>query len=374
MVTPGYYPIKGGTETLVYSLSRELQKLGVKVDVMTFNMDKKWHPKWRGKIEETDGITVIKIPALNWLPMVNSPRIKLGINVIPGRFQHVMKKYDIVHFHEAEFSFPLFSYLVKKPKILQLHGIKFGYFERYALSRLILKNVAYYYFCPTQIMINELLMLGIPRSKIAYFPNSVDTRLFKPCQEKEDNALLYIGRIDPTKGLHILLKSLKFIKNPVKLEIIGRPDWDINYYKRVLQLIEIENKKGIHEIKYIGDFDPNHPHLIERYQKASVLVVPSFYEAFGMVIIEALACETPVIATNTGGTPEIIKNGENGIIVPVNDPIKLAEAIDYLLSNKHIRINLGKTGREKVVERFSITAAAKKLYTMYEKILDNQWY
>lgn len=114
MVTPGFYPIKGGTETMVRNLSIELNKVGVHVDVMTFNMDRKWNPKWREKIEKIDGITVFKVPALNWLPSEHSPRITFGINLIPGRFRHWMKEYDIIHFHEAEFSFPLFSYFVKK--------------------------------------------------------------------------------------------------------------------------------------------------------------------------------------------------------------------------------------------------------------------
>jgi glycosyltransferase involved in cell wall biosynthesis len=55
MVTPGYYPIRGGTETVVRNLSIELSKIGVDIDIMTFNMDQKWHPKWKGKMEKLDG-------------------------------------------------------------------------------------------------------------------------------------------------------------------------------------------------------------------------------------------------------------------------------------------------------------------------------
>jgi glycosyltransferase involved in cell wall biosynthesis len=158
----------------------------------------------------------------------------------------------------------------------------------------------------------------------------------------------------------------------VNLEIIGHSDWNINYYKSILKLIEIENSKGKHKIKYLGPIDSNHPRLIEEYQKASVLILPSLYEAFGMVIIEALACETPVITTNVGGTPEIVKDGVNGILVPVNDPVKLAEAIDYLLNNKYIRRKFGEAGRKIVVENFSIEVLVKKLYKIYKKIINAQ--
>lgn len=367
MVTPGYYPIKGGTETVVRNLSREISKIGVNVDVMTFNMDQKWHPKWRGKTEKLDGITVFKIPALNWFPVANSPRIKLEINLIPGRFQHLMKEYDIVHFHEAEFSFPLFSYSIKKPKILHLHGISFDYFKRYHLSRLILKHVADLYLSITKRMKEELIMLGIPKNKIAYFPNSVDTKIFCPRGEKIDNVLLYVGRIAPEKGLHVLLKSMSYIKCPAHLIIIGPPGWNNEYYCDIIRLIEGENKRGKHKITYLGALDQ--ADIIEWYQKASVFILPSLYEGFGIVILEALACETPVVSTYAGGIPEIIKNGENGMLVPVNNPLKLAEAINYLLENKDVRVKFGKAGREWIIKNFSLETSVNKLYRIYKSML-----
>lgn len=371
MVTPSFHPIKGGTETMVRNLSIELNKVGVHVGVMTFNMDRKWNPKWREKIEKIDGITVFKVPALNWLPIEHSPRITFGINLIPGRFRHLMKEYDIIHFHEVEFSFPFFSYFVKKPKILHLHGIRLDYFKRYHLSRFILKTVADLYLSLTKRMKNELIALGIPKDKIVYLPNAVDSKIFQPKEKKMDNTILYVGRIAPNKGLHVLLKSLNYIKNSVDLEIIGPPGWNLDYYQNILRLIEIENRRGKHKIRYLGRVDPNQTSLIEGYQKASIFVLPSFFEAFGVVFLEAMACETPVVSTYTGGTPEIIKSGENGILVPVNNSVKLAEAIDYLLENKVARIKFGKAGRKMVTEFFSIEVVVKKLCKIYEKMVNN---
>jgi glycosyltransferase involved in cell wall biosynthesis len=369
MVTPGYYPIKGGTETVVRTLSIELNKIGVRADVLTFNMDRKWRPKWIGKIEKIDGVTVFKVPGLNWLPITESPRIKFQIHLIPGRFRHLMKEYDVIHFHEAEFSFPFFSYFVKKPKILHLHGIKFDYFKKSHLSRLILKTAADLYLSITKQMKNELNMLGIPKNKVIYFPNAVDPKTFKPGEKKIDNAILYVGRISPDKGLHVLLKSLNYIKTSIDLEIIGPPDWNLNYYKNVLRLMETENQRGRHKIRYSGCVDQTR--LIKGYQKASIFVLPSLFEPFGIVLLEAMSCETPVVATNAGGIPEIIKNGENGIVVPTNNPLKLAEAIDYLLENKDVRIKFGKVGRKWVTENFSVEVLVKKLCKIYEAMLNN---
>jgi len=371
MVTPSFYPIEGGTETMVRNLSIELNKVGVHVDILTFNMDRKWNPKWRKKIEKIDGITVFKIPALNWLPIVHSPRITSKLNLIPGRFTHLMKEYDIIHFHEAEFTFPFFSRFVKKPKILHLHGIRFDYFKRYHFSRFLLKTAADLYISLTKQMKNELIALGIPKDKIELLPNGVDTQIFQPKEKKIDNTLLYVGRIAPGKGLHVLLKSLKYIKTPVELEIIGPSGWDLDYYQNMLRLIEIENRRGKHKIRYLGCVKPNQTSLIERYQKASIFVLPSFYEAFGVVLLEAMACETPVVSTQTGGTTEIVINCINGMLVPVNHHIKLAEAINYLLENKDVRIKFGKTGRKTVKDNFSIEIVVKKLCRIYEKIANN---
>lgn len=367
MVTPGYYPIRGGTETVVRNLSTELSKIGVDVDVMTFNMDQKWHPKWRAKTEKIDDINVFKVPAFNWLPIVNSPRIKLGINIIPGRFRYLMKEYDIIHFHEAEFSFPIFSYFIRKPKILHLHGIVFDYFRRYHISRSILKNVADLYFSITKQMKKELTMLGIPKNKIIYFPNSIDPKIFHPGEKKANNTILCVGRIAPAKGLHVLLKSLSYIEKSTHLVIVGPPGWSHEYYHDILKLIEYENQKGKHRITYLGRADQTK--LIECYQKASVFVLPSLFEPFGIVILEALSCETPVVSTYTGGIPEIVKNGQNGILVPANNPLKLAEAINYLLENEDIRAEFGKAGREWIIRNFSLEVATKKLYNIYESML-----
>lgn len=371
MVTPSFYPIKGGTESVVRNLSIKLNKIGVHVDVMTFNMDRKWNPRWRQKIETLEELTVFKVPALDWFPFSHSPRLNFRVNVIPGRFTHLMKEYDLIHFHEAEFSFPLFSFFIKKPKILHIHGIRLDYFQRYHLSRFLLKNVADFYLSLTKNMQNDLITLGIPKNKIEYLPNAVDTKIFQPKEKKMDNTLLYVGRIEPNKGLHVLLKSLKHIKDSVELEIIGPLGWNQNYNQNIMQLIELENRRGKHKIKYVGSIDPNQPSLIERYQKASIFVLPSLYEAFGMALIEAMACATPVIATNTGGTSEIIANGITGILVPVNDYMKLAEAINYLLKNVDARIKLGKAGRKLVEDNFSIELVVKKLCRIYDKMANN---
>jgi len=366
MVSPCYYPVKGGTETTVRNLAMVLNKNRVQTDVMTFNVDQNRNPKWQGKTEKIDGIIIYRIPALKW---INSYRFTAGVNFIPSRFTNILKDYDIIHFHEFELSFPFFSALVKKPKIIHLHGINYNFLKRHHISRFLLKHLTHLYISISKQMTNELINLGLPYSKIVYLPNSVDTNLFKSGKRKEENMLLFVGRISQSKGLHILLKSLQYLKDSIRLTIIGPPDWDVNYYQNILKMIENENRKGKHEIKYLGVKEQIE--LVEWYQKASLFVLPSFIEGFPVTLLEALSCETPVVATPVGGIPEIIKNHKTGILIPTGDSTRLAEAIQYLLENKDIRLKMGREGRTLVTKHHSLEVAAKKLIMIYDRLIES---
>lgn len=367
MVTPSYYPVKGGAETVVRNLSIGLHNIGVHVDIMTFNMNQKWNPSWQAKIERTDGINIFKIPALNWFPMDHSDRITLGINLIPGRFRPRLKKYDIIHFHGGDLTFPLFSYTVNKPKIFHSHGFSLDFYKRYFLNRLIFKSIADLYISISRKMQRELIDIGIPENRIRLLSNGIDIKTFHPCGEKSDNLVLFVGRINHGKGLHIVLESLRYLKKKIHLVVIGPSDWDVEYFREVLVRMENENKKGVHSITYLGEQEQTN--IIKWYQKASVFVLPSLIEALGVVNLEALACETPVIATNVGGIPEVIQHGRTGLLVPPNNAIKLAEEIQYLLENKEVRVRFGREGRKFAVENFSRSVIVKKLRRIYEGML-----
>lgn len=366
MVPPCYYPVKGGTETIVRNLAIALNKNGVQTDVMTFNVDQNRNPKWQGKTEKIDEITVYRIPALEWIPIKHSDRITSGINFIPGRFTNVLKNYDIIHFHEFELSFSFFSFFVKKPKIIHLHGIDYDFLKKHHISRFLLKNLAHLYIAISRQMKKELMDLGILKGKVAYLPNSIDINLFTPRKEKEDDLLLFVGRISPEKGIHILIKSLQYLKEPVRLVVIGPPAWNVDYHQNILRMIKRENNRGKHEIKYLGAMEQIE--LVEWYQKASLFILPSFAEGSPVTILEALACETPVIATPVGGIPEIIKNHETGILVRP-EAHHLAEAIQYLIENKYMRLKMGRKGRIYVIKEHSLEVVVKKLCTIYQQLI-----
>jgi glycosyltransferase involved in cell wall biosynthesis len=197
-------------------------------------------------------------------------------------------------------------------------------------------------------------------------PNGVDINLFHPIKDKEKNLILFVGRITYGKGVHILLKALEYLKTPVHQVIIG-PIENHEYFMKILKIIKKVNSKNRHKIIYQGSLDQTK--IIEWYQKASILVLPSFWEAFPVVILEALSCETSVIATSVGGIPEIIKQGKTGILVKPGDYVQLANAIQFLLDNTDVRDKIASKGREHVISQYSLEVVSMKLYNIYAQLL-----
>ena len=384
MVSPSYFPIVGGAEAVVRNLSIKLNEIGVSTDVMTFNMNQKWKPTWREKIEKIDGVKIIRIPALRAPTLnvlakeINFLEIAFNVHVIPKlSFMKRLKDYDILHFHDdVDLSFPFFSHLVKKTRIFHCHSLSGSYmnslssYRKNPFSRSIFRKIADKYIIIRRSARDLLIKLGVDQSKITFLPNPVDVDRFRPEKKmnKTENLIIFVARLMRRKGLHVLLKALSYLKNPIHLVIIG-PSREDKYYTEILNTINTQKRKTNHKISYLGFV--NSKRALMLYQKASVFVCPSLEEEFGIVNLEALSCETPVVASNVGGIPEIVHDHINGILVPPNDPIELANAIQYLLDNKKIRIKYGREGRRQVLESFSCEVIIKRLCEIYEEAINS---
>jgi len=367
MVTPYYHPIIGGTESLVENISIKLNEHGVHTDVMTFNYDMNLKTAWNEKSESINGVNVIR------MPVIRVPRPTFFINHLTAcmKFRRKLKQYDIIHFHnDTDLSFPLFAYKENKPKVFHCHCLDttYYYYRVNPVIRQILKNSADIFIVLSKFFSEQLVNLGLPKAKIRILPNSVDIKRFKEGnEEKIENLVLFVGRLEQKKGIPILLKSLRYLKTRIKLVIIGPPSAYQNYSNKIVKLINDVSSKTIHTVTYLGKVKLEE--LIRWYQKASIVVVPSFFESFPMVNIESLACGTPVIASNVGAVPEVVRNYQNGILIPPGDPIKLAEGIQYLLDNEEIRLKFGKEGRKFIVENFSSEVIIARLIKIYRSLL-----
>jgi len=382
MISPTFYPVIGGTENVIKNLTKVLVNKGMYVDILTFNKDKSGKCLWRIESKKMGITTLIKLPCCKLfgekLNVFNPFSIIFNAHYITKPcFLKILVDYDILHFHDdVDLTFPLFAYSIRKPKILHCHTIANTreYYMKIPTRKYILKKVAQIYLSYSISDIKSLIKLGIPEDRIRYLPNGVDTEKFKPSRnDKSDNVILYVGRLVEWKGLHILIKSLSYIKKSVKLVIIG-PNYNDDYFKKVSVLMN-EKAGKIHKIMYLGPVSEQS--LIKWYQKASILVSPLLPPvlSFPTVALEALSCETPVVASklsklNEKSMPAYVQNYKNGILVKPNDPVALANAIQYLLENPDLRKRLGRNGRKHVIKYFSWDAVSNRLTKIYNELLN----
>jgi D-inositol-3-phosphate glycosyltransferase len=182
---------------------------------------------------------------------------------------------------------------------------------------------------------------GAVRDKISVVPCGVNMELFQPVDRltarknldlSGKKILLFVGRIDPLKGIEQLLRAIAYLRNinGLRLIVIGG-DEDSQY--EIERLHRLAGELGARDaVDFRGLV--KHDKLPHYYSAADACIVPSYYESFGLVALESLACGTPVVATDVGDLKNIIRHGENGYVIADNNPQELARKINLLLSRR----------------------------------------
>ena len=227
---------------------------------------------------------------------------------------------------------------------------------------------------------------GASPAKIAVVPPGVDLNRFKPIPRfeardhlgipRQHQMILFVGRIQPLKGIDTLIRALALVKQrePALAEnicvaIIGgdpNPDMDVEQteFER-LKLLRAE--LGLSDlITFLGAKDQDT--LVYYYSAAELVVMPSHYESFGMVAVEAMACGTPIIASDVGGLSFNIESGFTGYLVPGRNPQALAEKIILILKHPVLRDQLSEQAQTWVA-RYSWVNIAEELLEVFERIL-----
>jgi glycosyltransferase involved in cell wall biosynthesis len=211
--------------------------------------------------------------------------------------------------------------------------------------------------------------------------NGVDVNLFKKIEEPKvekikaegKRIILYVGHFGFRKGLHHLIEAMKFVKNeyPDSLLICvgGVPPW-LGSFDFLGYLKEITRRKGLDGSVIFLDRVKNSD-LPSYYSLSEVLVLPSYYEAFPKVLVEAMACEVPVISSSMGGVSDSVQNMINGYLVQYGNVKQISDAIISILSDKRKAREMGRKGREIVVERFTWDKVAERIDSAYKEILGN---
>jgi D-inositol-3-phosphate glycosyltransferase len=211
----------------------------------------------------------------------------------------------------------------------------------------------------------------VPERLIRVVPLGRDTHIFDPALYSQRKARIryglpvdrpivaVLGRLDPKKGQEEFLRSLPKVREQVRnvcYVIAGEETKGEKGFRD--HLVNLSNELGI------GDsvrFLPFTRDVSEFLAAIDIFVLPSYSETFGLVLIEAMAMEKPVVATNTGGVPEIVEDHRDGLLIPPRDEKALGEAIILLLEDSSLRASLAKRAREHVLERFDSSRCVDQL-------------
>jgi D-inositol-3-phosphate glycosyltransferase len=219
---------------------------------------------------------------------------------------------------------------------------------------------------------------GSPRTSIYTIPCGVDLNHFIPgnrlsaryklaeyIPNDSSSLLLYVGRLDPLKGAELLIQSASMMHNQARIALIGGNDSDPERSR----LRDLASVLGIDERVYFFDA-VSRDEIVTWYHAANLLVVPSYYESFGLTAVEALACGIPVIATHTGGLSAIIKTGVNGTLINRRTPLSFAWYIDALLDDPAELACLAANSRLSVIP-YDWNNIANKMSSLYTSLLDS---
>ena len=227
---------------------------------------------------------------------------------------------------------------------------------------------------------------AVSPDRIHVIHNGIDPEIYKPQPSRETLTRLGVdpsrpyaffnGRITKQKGLPLLLAAALKIPSHHQLVIVASNPDTPELAAEVSALAErVRSERG--NLVWIGRFIPLQD-LIHLHSGAAVFVCPSIYEPFGLVILEAMACETAVVASHVGGIPEIVVEGETGYLVDYdpNDTdsftTALAGRIDELMSDTALAVKMGRAGRQRVLRHFGWPAIAARTVELYDSLISRK--
>jgi glycosyltransferase involved in cell wall biosynthesis len=209
------------------------------------------------------------------------------------------------------------------------------------------------------------LDFGVRAERLAMVANGIDTEWFSPDarEPRSANELLCVARAsDPNKGVRKLLEALALLPRDVRVTLVDDAKSEALAWAAKLGVADRLDVTGRLETS----------ELVRRYRRATLVVVPSRYEGFGLPAAEAMACATPVIATRAGSLPEVVTTGGGGVLTPVDDAPALARAISELLAAPRLREELGANGRAGVEAAYGWPSIAARTAEEYVRVIQQK--
>ena len=378
MVTPYFPPIINGPSLHVSHLVKGLSEQGVNVHVHTMN-----YGLHDDVLDYDEGFTISHFKPYSLLRGASFDQ-PISISYIKSTITS-SNDYDVIHVHDfpklCNDSLILLLKKLKntKPLILTPHGA-----GPVAPANKVSSKAYWSSGIPVKVLqaadhlitVTSLQKRGFGRvcdeHKISMISEAIPPQYFVKSPSFDNNGklkVLFIGRIIEEKGIKDLLYSVshasKISKNKIELRCVG-PDY--GFMTEALGLIKELQLENI--VQMLGPLPENEK--LNQLTWCDVLVLPSFYEAFGIPIIEAMAHGKPVIATRTVGAISLIENGKTGYLVDFNDSKKIAKYLMHLLENPQTKLQMGKTALASVLP-FSMDLMIKSHLFLYKKLIENSF-
>ncbi len=392
----------GGMNVYVRELTRFLGQSGIQVDVFTRSQDDHvphvLHDLGYGN-------RIVHIPAGPETPL---PNIELAAHIpqfVEGVLQFTAEKqlqYDIIHSHywmsgmagmelKTAWNVPLIQMFhtlaLMKNRIARDESQKEGSYRIDGETAVMQQADRIVAATPAELAQLQFLY-HLDKSKVRIIPPGVDIARFYPIADDEskefigipatDRMILFVGRIEPLKGLETLIQALAALQPtdlmsgcPHYLAVIGgEPETtqeEMNAEMKRLQNLVKELKLN-DLVLFLGKRSQDT--LPYYYSAAEALVMPSHYESFGMVALEAMACGTPVIASQVGGLAYLVKDGETGFVVPDDNPVVLGERLAQIICQEDLRQKLGEQAHV-YAQQYSWEKITARVIDVYQELIKN---
>ncbi len=372
-----YPPLGGGAANATAYILREFAKIpDLQVDLVTSSIDEKYHLE---KIGEQINIHRLPIGKNETNLHFQSQKDLLAYSWKAYFFSKKLikqNKYDLTH---SFFSVPcgflslLIKYKSGLPYIVSLRGSDVpGYSDRFGKVYGVLTPIIKHIWAKSSAVVSnsnglrELALRAKPDQKVDIIYNGIDIDDFKPNQnlKSQDKFIITLGasRITARKGIKYLIMAISKLVQlhpEILLKIMGEGD-----DKKNLSVL-VDGLKLNQNVQFLGRIPREK--TTAYYQEANLFVLPSLNEGMSNAMLEAMACGLPLIATDTGGTKELLTGGQNGLIVKMEDNEDLAEKIEKLILDKMLCEKMGQESRRRA-EKLSWANIAQQYYELYKKI------
>jgi alpha-maltose-1-phosphate synthase len=398
ILTNEYPPeIYGGAGIHVGELTRHLRSL-IDVDVRSFGTRSEDGDGWRvrGYSPAHDASTVD--PRLR--PMLEALSRDLSMLMEPVRA-------DIVHAHTwyTHLAGVLVQMAYGIPLVLTIHSLEplrpwkreqlgGGYDVSAWIERMAIESARAVVAVSGGTRDDVLRLFEVPAERVHVIHNGIDADFFRPDPatnfleqrgiDPSVGYVLFVGRVTRQKGIIHLVRAIQHLNPGIGVVLCaGQPDTPEIAREMVAGVRAAQAARP--NVVWIGEM-VSREEVRQLYSQAAVFCCPSVYEPFGIINLEAAACETPVVASAVGGIPEVVVDGETGLLVPVelssDDPMRpldpdrfelnLAGAINALMADAAIRGVMGRAARRRAVQQFSWKVIARQTVSLYRSIADRR--